>query len=270
MSDLENLIVIRGGGDLATACIYKLFACGFPVLVLETGNPTAIRRAVSFSQAVFTGEHSVEGICAKKISSFAEVGKTLTEGKIPILIDPEGASIAALRPFAVVDAIIAKKNLGTHRQMAPLTIALGPGFVAGEDVDYVIETQRGHDLGRIISQGSSEKNTGIPGKIQGFDKERVLYASQSGILHLEKQIGDLVTQGEILGFLVGEEEKTPVTASISGVLRGILPQNFAVAKGLKLADIDPRVSEQKNSFTISDKARCIAGSVLELIVAKGN
>ncbi len=268
--NLENFIIVRGGGDLATACIHKLFTCGFPVLILETAYPTAIRREVSFSQAVYAGEHKVEGLIAKKISAAAEVGKTLTEGKIPLLIDPEGKSISHFRPSVVVDAIVAKKNLGTNQQMAPLTIALGPGFVAGEDVDFVIETNRGHDLGRIISKGTSEKNTGVPGKIQGYDKERVLYAQSSGKLHLEKQIGDLVKQGEVLGFLMENQEKIPVTASISGVLRGVLPQDFPVTQGLKLADIDPREQEQKNSFTISDKARCIAGAVLEVVISCGN
>lgn len=263
---MKKLMIVRGGGDMATATVHKLFRSGFPVLVLETEKPTAIRRGVSFSQAVFSGETTVEGVEAVLISSATQVQTTLTQGKVPILLDPTGESMARLQPSVVVDGILAKKNLGTHRGMADLTIALGPGFQAGVDVDYVIETQRGHDLGRIIDQGFAQKNTGIPGTIEGYGKERVIYAPVSGILSLEKEIGDLVTQGEVLAFLTENEEKTPVCASISGVLRGILPSGFQVKSGLKLADIDPRGEEQKNCFTISDKARCIAGAVLEVVV----
>lgn len=267
---MKNWIIVRGGGDMATASIHKLVRCGFPVLVLETPNPTAIRRAVAFSQAVFSQEHCVEQVTAQLVPEPSQVQSVLAQGKVPVLIDPLAQSIELFQPAVVLDGILAKKNLGTHMNMAPLTIALGPGFEASVDVDFVVETQRGHDLGRSISQGFAEKNTGIPGTIQGVDKERVLYASASGNLHLHKDIGDLVSQGEIIANIQKNQEITPVYASISGVLRGILPQGFQVHQGLKLADIDPREQEQKNCFTISDKARCIAGTVLELVLCHGN
>lgn len=267
---MKKLVIVRGGGDIATACIHKLFRCGFPVLVLETPLPSAIRREVAFSQAVYVGEHCVEGQTAQLISQLETANVVLGQGKIPIFLDPQGKSIQNLRPAVVVDGILAKKNLGTSKALAPLTIALGPGFEAGVDVDFVVETNRGHDLGRIIQSGYAEKNTGLPGEIKGISKERVMYAPVEGTLELCAEIGDFVEKDEIIAYLLYHAHKTPVKASISGVLRGILPEGYPVYPGLKLADIDPRKEEKQNCFTISDKARCIAGSVLELVLAYGN
>ncbi|MBE6006981.1 MAG: hypothetical protein E7238_07500 [Sarcina sp.] len=205
--------------------------------------------------------------------------------EVPVLVDPEGRSIEELKPFAVVDAILAKKNTGTSRAMAPLTIALGPGFTAGEDVDYVIETMRGHNLGRIISRGQALPNTGVPGIIGGFGAERVIHAPAAGILHIVRDIGETVQAGETIAVIetaldtasgqgpgkAFEQDNTgeavPVPASITGLIRGMIPDGTPVRRGLKIADIDPRRDQVRNCTTISDKARCIAGSVLELVCA---
>jgi xanthine dehydrogenase accessory factor len=206
----------------------------------------------------------MEGIL---VQDWPQAQEVLSQGKVPVLIDPAGESIAALRPAVVVDAILAKRNLGTRRDMAGLTIALGPGFSAGEDVDLVIETQRGHDLGRVIRQGTAQPDTGVPGKIGGYAKERVIHAAQTGILYNVRKIGDVVRQGETVAVIVQEGQETPVPASISGIIRGLIRDGYPVTQGFKIADIDPREGELKNCFTISDKARCIAGSVLEAICA---
>ena len=181
------------------------------------------------------------------------------------MIDPKGEMIKQLHPIAVVDAILAKKNLGTTRDMAPITIALGPGFTAGEDVDVVIETMRGHRLGRIIKEGSAIPNTGIPGVIKGFGKERVIHSPAAGIMHNRSRIGDIVEKDQIIAMV----DEMPVYASLTGVLRGIIRDGYKVPKGMKLADIDPRKEQKKNCNTISDKARCIAGSVVEVLMANG-
>lgn len=262
---MEPLILVRGGGDLATGVIHRLHSAGFPVLVLEIPQPAAIRRQVSVSEAVYQGTATVEGMTARLIPDLSHLSQTLEAGEVPILIDPEGACIPRLKPAVVVDAILAKRNLGTRRDMAPLTIALGPGFTAGEDVDFVIETMRGHNLGRILTEGPAQPNTGVPGLVGGVSGERVIHAEHTGILRGHQVIGDLVEQGEPIAVISNEAGEFPVPASISGLLRGLIRDGFPVTKGLKIADIDPRTGEQENCFTISDKARCIAGSVLELV-----
>ena len=171
-----DLIIVRGAGDISTGTIHRLFRAGFPVLALETDHPSAIRRKVAFSEAVYDGTATVEGITAVRISGLREMTAVLEKGQLPLLVDPEGQSIRQLCPTVVVDAILAKKNLGTSMDMADLTIALGPGFEAGKDVRYVIETMRGHDLGRIISSGFAAPNTGVPGLIGGFGAERVIHS----------------------------------------------------------------------------------------------
>lgn len=193
-------------------------------------------------------------------------------GKVPLIVDPDGASITALKPDVVVDAILAKKNLGTNRSMAPLTVGLGPGFTAGVDVDIVIETMRGHNLGRIIREGSAIPNTGIPGNIGGYTAERVIHAGAEGILYNVHKIGDIVEQGEEIAYIADEKEnrRYSVTATIPGIIRGLIRDGYPATKGFKIADIDPRKSELSNCFTISDKARCIAGSVLEVVCAFGS
>ena len=262
------LIICRGGGDLATGIVHRLFRAGFPVLVLETDSPAAIRRQVSFSEAVYDGTATVEGVTAERIASAnrASVNHVLEGGRVPLLVDPEGSSIPLLKPDIVVDAIIAKKNMGTSCDMAPLTIGFGPGFTAGEDVDIVIETMRGHNLGRIITEGPAMADTGIPGNIGGYTNERVLRSPEKGIVYLKNKIGDVVEKGDVVMEVRTEVGRIiPVNATISGIIRGLIKEGYPVAKGFKIGDIDPRTGELENCFTISDKARCIAGSVLEVV-----
>lgn len=273
----KDLIVVRGAGDLATGTIHRLKKAGFRLLVLEAEHPAAIRRQVALSEAVYAGSARVEDVEAVRMDvEFAEKKnrKELLEQEmeriwkkdgVPVLVDPAGLSIAALRPAVVVDAILAKKNLGTTKEMAPLVIALGPGFTAGEDVDVVIETKRGHNLGRVIRSGSAVPNTGIPGIIGGYGKERVMHAQAEGILRNAASIGDIVEARAVIAEIETENGMVPVEASLSGLLRGLIRDGYPVTKGFKIADIDPRKEELQNCFTISDKARCIAGSVLEVI-----
>lgn len=273
----KDLIVVRGAGDLATGTIHRLKKAGFRLLVLEAEHPAAIRRQVALSEAVYAGSARVEDVEAVRMDvDLAEKKnrKELLEQEmeqiwkkdgVPVLVDPAGLSIAALRPAVVVDAILAKKNLGTTKEMAPLVIALGPGFTAGEDVDVVIETKRGHNLGSVIRSGSAVPNTGIPGIIGGYGKERVMHAQAEGILRNVASIGDIVEARAVIAEIETENGTVPVEASLSGLLRGLIRDGYPVTKGFKIADIDPRKEELQNCFTISDKARCIAGSVLEVI-----
>ena len=263
---MENLIIVRGGGDIATGTIYRLYQCGFQVLVLEIPNPSAIRRNVAFSEAVYQGEQKVEDVTCFLAENLEDAVSMLMEGKLVMLVDPDGESIRKLKPMAVVDGILAKKNLGTNRSMADITVALGPGFEAGKDVDAVIETMRGHSLGRVIYQGKAMKNTGVPGVIGGYAKERVIHSPAGGKLKNVKKITDLVKQGDIIATIETDEESIPVRATIDGLLRGLIRDGYPVIKGFKIADIDPRIDEYENCFTISDKARCIAGGVLEAIL----
>lgn len=273
----KDLIVVRGAGDLATGTIHRLKKAGFRLLVLEAEHPAAIRRQVALSEAVYAGSARVEDVEAvrmdvdlaekknRKELLEQEMERIWKKDGVPVLVDPAGLSIAALRPAVVVDAILAKKNLGTTKEMAPLVIALGPGFTAGEDVDVVIETKRGHNLGRVIRSGSAVPNTGIPGIIGGYGKERVMHAQAEGILRNVASIGDIVEARAVIAEIETENGTVPVEASLSGLLRGLIRDGYPVTKGFKIADIDPRKEELKNCFTISDKARCIAGSVLEVI-----
>ena len=238
-------IVVRGGGDLATGTIHKLYQAGFPVIVLETANPSAIRRYVAFSEAVYEGEWTVEGVTAVWAADFAEAQEILEDGKIPVLIDPDCKILEEIQPQVLVDA-------------------LGHGFTAGVDAHLVIETQRGHNLGRVLTEGTAAPNTGIPGVIAGYGKERVIHAPAAGILQNKSKIGDLVEKGQTIA-MIGD---VPVTATLTGVLRGLIRDGYPVTEGFKIADIDPRESEQKNCYTISDKARCIAGGVLEGILMR--
>lgn len=267
MHGQKDLIIIRGGGDISTGTIHRLWQAGYGLLVLETPYPAAIRRQVTLSEAVYEGAAEVEGVRAVKIENAADAWPVIGSGRVPVLVDPAGQSIRALKPAAVVDAILAKKNLGTTMDMAPLTIGLGPGFTAGRDVHYVIETMRGHRLGRIISEGSAMPNTGVPGVIAGFGAERVIHAETEGTLRNICHIGDLVRAGQTIAEIEDGPRITKVPAAIDGILRGLIRDGYPVTKGFKIADIDPRYAELTNCFTISDKARCIAGSVLELVCA---
>ena len=264
---MNKTIVVRGGGDLATGTIHRLSAAGFNVLVLEIPNPAAIRRQVSLCEAVYEGTATVEGLTAVLIKDISEMDAVWAEGKVPLLVDPEGKCLDAVKPAVLVDAIIAKVNLGTTRDMAPATIALGPGFTAGVDVDAVIETSRGHKLGRVIKEGMAKPNTGIPGIIGGYGKERVMHSPAEGVLRNVHAIGDIVEAGTEIAYIESPEGRIPVYATITGIIRGMIRDGYPVTKGFKIADIDPRKEELENCGLISDKARCIAGSVLEQVCA---
>ena len=264
-------IVVRGGGDLATGVIHRLWRAGFTPLVLEGAHPAAIRRQVALCEAVYAGRATVEGMTGVLIHSLNEAVEEWQAGQVPVLVDEAAACVQVLQPDIVIDAIIAKRNLGTNMEMAPLTIALGPGFTAGKDVHAVVETKRGHNLGRVITEGSAAPNSGIPGLIAGYGKERVLHAPATGVLHVVQDIGTVVEQGQrIAEITTADGSIVPVEATLTGIIRGMIREGFSVTKGFKIADIDPRQEELANCFTISDKARCIAGSVLELVCEYAN
>jgi len=264
-----KLITVRGGGDIATGTIHALSRLGFDVLVLECAKPSAIRRKAAFSEAVYDGEAAVEGKTAVLAENISDAKDIMQSGKIAVLVDEKAEAIKKLEPLAVIDGILAKKNIGTSIDMAPAVIALGPGFCAGKDCHAVIETMRGHNLGRVIYSGCALKNTGVPGVIAGYSSERVIHAANDGVLKSVKSIGDIVEKGEIIAYAGAE----PVYATLSGVLRGLIRDGYFVTKGFKTADIDPRIDEQKNCFTISDKARCVASGAIqalfELLIKRG-
>lgn len=254
------LVVIRGGGDLATGIALRLYRSGMAVVVCETAAPTSIRRTVCFSEAVRLGETVVEGISARR-AAVEDVPDLLEKGVIPVLVDPEAACVSRLKPDAVVDGILAKRNLGTTMDMAPIVVAAGPGFTAGTDCHAVVETMRGHYLGRVIYQGAALPNTNIPGLIGGFAGERVLRAPADGRFQGAKQIGDYVEAGEAAGYVSG----VPMVCTISGTLRGLLADNVLVTKGMKSGDVDPRC-EPEHCGCASDKALAVGGGVLEAIL----
>ena len=256
-----DLVIVRGGGDLASGIIHKLYRSGFRVVVLEVEKPLAIRRRVSFCEAIYKGEILIEGLKGVFVDDLDKVDEILDSGFVPVLIDESGKLIEKLKPLAVVDAILAKKNLGTNRSMADITIGVGPGFEAGVDVDIVIESKRGHDLGRLIEEGFAIEDTGIPGEIMGSGAKRVLRAGNSGKVKAFFDIGDLVKKGDLICRIDDEN----IYAEIDGVLRGIIKDGLLVDRGRKIGDIDPR-NNKDYAFTISDKARSIAGGVLEAIL----
>lgn len=300
-NEKNGLIICRGGGDLATGIVHRLHRSGFPVLILETDHPAAIRRQVAFAEAVYEKIMTVEGVTARLIGSVdailesggrdeqvlaSEINAAFSSGNVPLLIDPRGDSIHILKPDIVIDAIIAKKNLGTTIDLAPLVIGVGPGFTAGVDVDLVIESMRGHNLARIITEGSALADTGVPGNIGGYTKERVIHADAAGVIRNIRGIGDIVAQGDEIARIYTEDSRTEsvkavqtdhtmtagggyvsVLATIPGIIRGLIRDGYRVTRGFKIADIDPRIGELKNCFTISDKSRSIGGSVLEAVCA---
>lgn len=257
---MEQLVLIKGAGDLATGIAYRLFRSGFSVVMTELAQPMVIRRTAAFAEAVFAGTAVVEDVVAVK-TEFADVVTVLQAGKIPVVVDPEGKLVHKLKPVVVVDAILAKRNIGTHIEDAPIVIGIGPGFTAGKDVHAVVESKRGHYLGRVITQGPAAADTGIPGEIGGYTKERILRAPCSGIFRGVSKIGDQVKAGEIVAYV----EQQPVIAEIGGTLRGQLHDGLAVTEGMKIGDIDPRCILE-HCFSISDKARSIGGGVLEAIL----
>lgn len=257
----EGIVAIRSGGDIGSAVAYKLYRSGFKVLILETGMPLAIRRRVSFCEAVYEKTSIVEGVTCVKVDDVNGLKEVWEKGNIPLLIDEMGDVVQKIGAEVLVDAILAKRNINTNINMAPLTIALGPGFTAGVDVNVIVETNRGHDLGRLIYKGKAEENTGIPGIIKGYGSERVLRAPCHGRVQIMKDIGELVKEGDTV-LKVGNSE---VKSLLNGVVRGCIREGIIADIGLKLADVDPR-GNRNNCFTISDKARCIAGGVLEAIL----
>ncbi len=255
-------VCIKGAGEMASAVAWRLFMVNIRnILMLEIPQPLAVRRRVSFCEAVYDGSQTVEGVQALRVDSMGSLADAWKQGKIAVAVDPRRDLQRLVRPDVVVDAILAKKNLGTSICEAPRVIALGPGFQAGRDAHFVIETNRGHDLGRVISKGSAAPNTGIPGNIGGYTEERVLRAPGAGIFMPVREIGDRIKRGEIIGRIEGLE----VEARLDGVLRGLIRPGVHVTEGLKIGDIDPRGGEV-SCDTISDKARAVAGAVLEAIL----
>ena len=258
---MRSKVLVRGAGDIATGIIHRLYQSGFQVLATEVAQPTVIRRTVSFAEAIYTGSYVVEEVTGVRVSDLEEANQAWANNQVPILVDPSGESAKTFQPDILVDAILAKKNLGTHLDMAPIVIGIGPGFTANEDCHAVVETSRGHHLGRVYWKGSAIPNTGIPGVIGGAGRERVVHAPLQGVLMGLKEIGDHVEAGEPILTI----DDQPVVAPISGVLRGLLRSNTQVKQGLKIADIDPR-DVSAYIHLISDKARAVAGGVLEAIL----
>ena len=255
-------VLIRGAGDLASGVALRLHRAGFAVAMTDLPYPTAIRRTVAFSQAIALGETQVEDVTARLAT--ADTAEALwAKGEIPVLIDPEARCKEVLSPHVLVDAILAKRNCGTAITDAPLVIALGPGFTAGVDCHAVVETMRGHTLGRVIWDGQALPNTNIPGLIGGFAGERVLRAPADGVFMPALDIGAMVQAGDVAGY-VGQ---APMVCTISGVVRGILPPNTPVKQGMKSGDVDPR-GNLSHCYTVSDKALAIGGGVLEAILQK--
>ncbi|SHJ71458.1 xanthine dehydrogenase accessory factor [Dethiosulfatibacter aminovorans DSM 17477] len=257
----REIVIVRSGGDVASGTIKRLHEAGFKVIVLEIENPTAIRRTVSYSQCVFDGTVTIEGTTARLCRTLEEVDDAHFKGEIPVVIDPKGEMIDIIQPQVLIDAILAKKNLGTDKSMADIVIALGPGFEAGVDVDAVIETNRGHNLGRVIYEGKPQANTGAPGNIGGYTVERVIYSSGNGEIKVFCDIGSLVEKDEVIAEVEGKE----IRSKIKGVIRGMIADKTHVFKGMKIGDVDPR-NEVKNCYGISDKARAVGGGVLEAIL----
>ncbi len=299
----DQLVIVRGGGDIATGTIWALRRAGFPVLILESDHPSAIRRSVALSEAVYEGSATVEDLTVQLAENLDQAEYYLFQDQIALMVDPEGKTIREIVDIeekysewdtglttlegggrhlfltAVVDAILAKKNLGTTMDMAPFVIALGPGFTAGEDCHVVIETMRGHNLARPVVEGSALPNTGIPGLIAGHAADRVIHSPAEGILRNTAKIGDLVKEGQTICEIEDSKDncdpgqggsadagKIEVKAPFTGLLRGLIRDGFPVVKGFKIADVDPRESEKENCFTISDKARAIGGAVVQELV----
>lgn len=257
------LVVIRGAGDLASGIAYRLRRANFDIIMTEIAQPTCIRQTVAFSTAIGRGSQTVEGVTGRLCDGEEEIDRALDAGEIAVVVDEEGAVIQRRKPFAAVDAILAKRNLGTSIDMAPVVVGVGPGFTAGVDCHYAVETKRGHYLGKVLEEGSPIPNTGEPGNIGGFTSERIIRASGDGVFLPLAAIGDRVEAGQ----LVARAGESPVYASISGIVRGMLSPGISVTTGFKCGDIDPRCALD-HCFTISDKARAIGGGVLEAIMRR--
>lgn len=258
----DILVMIKGAGDLASGVAHRLKRSGFPLIMTELSTPLLVRRTVCFGEAVYSGAHTVEGITARKVETLTEA-QTLAAGDlIPVLIDPKGTTVDTIKPNILVDGIMAKINTGTTINDAPLIIALGPGFTAGQDCHAVIETNRGHRLGRVIYQGRTEPDTKTPGKIKGYTADRVLRAPADGYLVPHAKIGDAIKQDQLIAMVNGQKIEAP----FDGVLRGLIHPQVHVTAGFKVGDLDPR-GVVEHCFTISDKSLAIGGGVLEAILA---
>lgn len=264
---MQNLvIIIKGAGEMATGVAVRLYRSNFKhILMLETASPLAVRRRVSFCEAIHENSMTVEGIVAARVEHEANLEAVWATGKIALRIDPTAESVKSCRPDVLIDAILAKRNLATSINDAPLVIALGPGFTAGRDCHVVVESNRGHNLGRVITSGSAEADTGIPGDINGQTKDRVLRAPVDGFFVSTRQIGEHLQRGEPIGE-VGSEQ---VFSKIDGVLRGLIKPGSRVTRGVKIGDIDPR-DDAGYCDTISEKARALGGAVLEAVLAAHN
>ena len=256
------LVLVRGGGDLGSGVIYRLHRAGFPVVVTERATPLLVRRTVSYGDAVYSGDVTIGGITARRAESAALAARLLAANAIPVLVDEDDSAIAALQPVIVVDARMQKVNLGTRLDDAPLVVALGPGFSAGLDCHVVIETNRGHDLGRVIEYGPAEADTGEPGAVGGKTHSRVLRAPTDGHVQPLAQIGDSIEAGQTIATVNGEL----IVAAFTGVLRGLIHERVPVLAGMKIGDLDPR-AQREHCFTISDKSLAIGGGVLEAVLA---
>ena len=257
----DDLVLLKGGGDLGTGVAWRLHKAGFPVIITELAQPLVVRRTVAFASAIYDGEIAVEGITAWRADSIAEARQLLDDEMIPTLIDPACQAREILRPRFLIDAIMAKRNTGTRKNDAALVVALGPGFTPNVDCHCVIETQRGHNLGRVWWTRAAEPNTGIPGEIGGKGSERVLRAPCDGIARARKQIGDSVRQGDVIALV----DETPVYAPFDGVLRGLVHDGLRVSAQLKIGDVDPR-ARREHCFTLSDKALALGGGAMEALL----
>jgi xanthine dehydrogenase accessory factor len=257
----DLLVVIRGGGDLGSGVALRLWRAGFPVVVLESERPIAVRRTVSFAEAVYAGQSWVEEARGVLAGSAAEAQDLIKTGAVPVLIDPSASSLESLRPEIVVDAIMAKRNTGTRSDMASFVVALGPGFTAGDDVRAVVETNRGPHLGRVIWQGRAEPDSGAPGPVAGITKARVLRAPATGTLRCRRSIGDIVEAGEV----VAEVHGRSIVAAFTGLVRGLAQDGLEVENGMKVGDLDPRL-DPRLCRLVSDKSLAVAGGVLEAVM----
>jgi xanthine dehydrogenase accessory factor len=255
------LVMIKGGGDLASGVAHRLHQSGFPILIIELPHPLVVRRTVAFATAMQAGSIEVEGVTARRIESRSQSETVLERGEIAVLADSSSESVGVFKPVCLVDAIMAKANRGTRIGDAPVVIALGPGFVAGEDAHAVVETNRGHNLGRVYYSGSAESDTGEPATVQGLRHERVLRAPVTGCFDPIVDIGTRVAPGVVVGAVAGVE----ILARIQGVVRGLIAAGTLVPAGLKFGDIDPS-GDPSHCFTISDKSRAIGGGVLEALM----
>lgn len=257
---INNKVLVRSGGDLASAVVQKLYRCGFEVVISELNHPRMVRRTVSFSNAVYEETFEVEGISAKHVKDAKDILDCLDKKFIPVVTDSEENILKVFKPDIFIDATLSKKKVNYTKDFCAIVIGLGPEIVAGYEADIVIETSRGHDLGRLIQEGKAKPNTSIPGFIDGYGRERVLRAPCSGIIQTNKNIGDFVKKDETVMTVDG----IPVKAQIDGIIRGLIHPSITVTKGLKLGDVDPRGASDY-CYTISDKGRNIAGGVLEAI-----